>query len=95
MDKKEMPVGINNIMKRLGQISEDQGGQHSRNKDTTKEQQSLRVEAIKQITRFPEWKPYLETAMGLVFPRLYMRNKRKTKQNRGGMIDYRKKGLFR
>lgn len=34
----------------------------------------------------------IKTALKILFPRTV---KRKTKQNKGGLIDYRKKGLFR
>ena len=95
MADKEIPKGLAAKMTRLEEIAKKAGGQHSSKGSDFDEQQSLRWSAMKQV-----FDTYVDTgkfkdAMGLVFPRLYMSDKRKTKQNKGGLIDYRKTGMFK
>tara|TARA_R110002012_G_scaffold284046_1_gene474659 strand:+ start:47 stop:331 length:285 start_codon:yes stop_codon:yes gene_type:complete len=92
---KDMPQGIKNKMKRLEEIAKKTGGQHSSKGSDFDEQQRIRWAAMKEVFDTYVDRGKFKDAMGLVFPRLYMNNKRKTKQNKGGLIDYRKTGMFK
>jgi len=90
-----MPQGIRNKMKRLEEIAKKTGGQHSSKGSDFDEQQRIRWAAMKEVFDTYVDRGKFKDAMGLVFPRLYMSDKKTTKQNKGGLIDYRKTGMFK
>ena len=55
----------------------------------SKQAQSARVEVLKQMTKYPDWKDEANVALKTLV-RTYGFG-----QNRGGMIDYRKTGMFK
>jgi len=88
---------------RLAELNK-QSGRLGSSEDVAKEQFRLRVAEMKDVVgkSVDQVKQVLglkgmntkeiKTALKILFPRTI---KRETKQNKGGLIDYRKKGLFR
>jgi len=104
---EELPKGIMNMLSELGKMSEEQGGQQLGTKEDSKKQQNIRWAAMKEVglqtkealDRFfgttkgldPKIKNILRTTYRLAQPTTIPREKR----SKGGMIDYRKTGMFK
>jgi len=100
---EELPKGVMNKLKKLGELDKKHGKISSDDK-IFNEQQNLRISAMKEIgirtkealNKFlgtnKNLNPEVKSALRLLFPSTI---KRKNNFNKGGLIDYRKTGMFK
>tara|TARA_R110000824_G_scaffold107276_1_gene253402 strand:- start:303 stop:611 length:309 start_codon:yes stop_codon:yes gene_type:complete len=100
---EELPKGVMNKLKKLEELDKKYGKISSDDK-IFNEQQNLRISAMKEIgirtkealNKFlgtnKNLDPRVKSALRLLFPNTI---KRKNNFNKGGLIDYRKTGMFK